>query len=53
VIDLFENRCSNPRHPNGQWHRATPLPLWTLLNLKAILKWRRNIRVWGCGCDQY
>ena len=21
------NKCGNPKHPNGAWHEATPLPL--------------------------
>ena len=43
-------QCGNPRHPNGAWHEATPLPYpgpsgW----LESIRQWWR-IRKYGCPC---
>ena len=43
------NLCGNPRHPNGAWHIATPLPYsW---ERRANRRRKRNIREHGCGCD--
>lgn len=52
--------CGNPRHPNGPWHPATPLPFYVgWLSLFTRRGWelrdemkRYELRksVWGCGC---
>lgn len=40
--------CENPRHPDGAWHRAAPLPFGPL----ATIRWHLNRRRWGCGCPK-
>ena len=47
-----DTRCSNPRHPYGPWHLATPLPLTGALHIERFKQWR-NRRRWGCRCDAF
>jgi len=51
-------QCSNPQHPAGAYHAATPLPYYRmgvarllLGRTKAEKRFLRNIKRHGCGCD--
>lgn len=47
--DELRCTCGNPKHPNGSWHEATPLPAsWEIL--KRIRFWIRT-KLNGCGCE--
>ena len=47
---FFENvKCENSNHPNGAWHKASPMPMsneWW----KRFKWWWRKTR-YGCGCE--
>jgi hypothetical protein len=45
-----EVRCGNARHPNGAWHPAAPLPMFTIWAWRARLAYWWRTRKWGCGC---
>ena len=43
--------CGNEHHPDGAWHDAIPLPMATAFGWsRDERRFRRNIRLWGCGC---
>lgn len=43
-------QCGNPKHPNGAWHPATPIPAsWQWI--KCFMYWI-NTKLWGCGCPR-
>lgn len=43
-----EVQCGNPRHPDGPWHPAAPLPPSWERRERVRQWWRR--RRYGCGC---
>lgn len=48
---MTENQCGNANHPRGAWHEATPLPMQTLRNWREVLRYKRNRKQYGCGCE--
>lgn len=42
--------CGNDRHPDGPWHPAEPLPMYTIWTIpEQIRQWWR-IKKYGCSC---
>ena len=46
VQPVADTLCGNPRHPDGAWHAATPLPT----TFRKSAAFRRRVRKYGCGC---
>jgi hypothetical protein len=50
MSDHWECLCGNERHPDGAWHPAEPLPLFSWRTIpERIRQWRR-VKKWGCRC---